>query len=177
MCDTDLIYSFYDANFPEHDKSNKIHPTAIIFPGVKLGKNNIIGAYCVIGGNGEIRNTKKFEGTVEIGDNNVISEYVNIQRPKTAGEKTVVGNNNIIMAHCHIAHDCKIGDNTEICAGSVLAGYVTIKSGAKIKVGVKVRNRMIIEENTIVGIGSVVVKNVEENTVVVGNPAKKLIKK
>ena len=38
-----------------YDESNEIHETAIIFPNVKIGKNNIIGAYSVIGGNGEIR--------------------------------------------------------------------------------------------------------------------------
>jgi UDP-N-acetylglucosamine acyltransferase len=171
MCDTDLIYSLYETNHG-HDPSNKIHPTAIIYPGVKIGKNNIIGAYCVIGGNGEIRGTEVFEGSVEIGDGNVFSEFINVHRPKVAGQITRIGNNNIIMAHSHIAHDCNIGDNTEICAGVVLAGYVTVKDKAKLKVGVTVRNRKTIGEGALVGIGSVVVSDIPDGEVVVGVPAK-----
>ena len=34
---------------------NFIHRTAIIYPNAKLGKGNHIGAYTVIGSNGEIR--------------------------------------------------------------------------------------------------------------------------
>lgn len=141
-----------------------------------MGKNNIIGAYCVIGSNGEIRNTKEFNGIVEIGDGNVISELVTIQRPAQAGAKTVIGNDNLIMAHSHIGHDVQIGDNCEICTGSILGGYAVIESGAKIKLGVTVRNRKRIGKNALVGLGAAVVKDVEENAVVVGNPAKPLQK-
>ena len=58
-------------------KGNDIHYTAIIYPNVKMGKGNKIGPYCVIGSDGEIRDCKNFEGFVEIGDNNVISEKKN----------------------------------------------------------------------------------------------------
>ncbi|HSG61669.1 MAG TPA: hypothetical protein VLA24_09570, partial [Pseudomonadales bacterium] len=63
------------------DLSNDIHPTAIIYDCVDIGRGNKIGAYAVIGSNGEIRNCKEFNGRVVIGDGNVISEHVTIQRP------------------------------------------------------------------------------------------------
>ena len=161
----------YDPNSRFHE-SNEIHHTAIIHDNVKLGKNNKIGAYCVIGSNGEIRNVERFQGDVIIGDGNIISELVTIQRPAEKNQSTVIGNNNIIMAHSHIGHDVKINDNNEICTGCILGGYSSIGSNNKLKLGVTVRNRKIIEDNILIGMGSVVVKNVKSNSVIYGNPAK-----
>lgn len=153
---------------------NLIHRTAIIHPNVKLGKGNIIGAYCVIGGNGEMRNVSQndFQGHVVIGDDNVISEVVTIQRPFNKGQTTKIGSRNIIMAHCHIGHDAKIYDDTEICTGTIIGGYCQVHFRAKIKLKCVVRNRIVIASDAIVGMGSVVTKNVEQKQVVYGNPAK-----
>ncbi len=162
----------YNPNARFHE-SNEIHETAIIYDNVSMGKNNKIGAYSVIGSDGEIRGAKAFKGRVVIGDNNIVSELVTIQRPANESE-TVIGNDNIVMAHSHIGHDAKIGDNCEISSGSIIGGYAIIKNGAKIKLGCIVRNRKEIGEDSIVGMGAVVVKNVEPKTIVVGNPAKPL---
>lgn len=152
---------------------NSIHKTAIVHPNVKLGKGNVIGAYAVIGSNGEIRgvNQNDFKGRVVIGDNNVISEFVSIQRPFNEGEETFIGDNNIIMAHSHIGHDVLIYDNCEICSGTIIGGYAIIHSGVKLKLGVTVRNRIVIGDNVIIGLGSVVTKDIQEG-VAYGNPAR-----
>lgn len=155
---------------------NEIHPTAIIYPNVKMGTGNKIGPYTVIGGDGEIRGVKNFEGFIEIGDNNIISELVTIQRPMEENKKTKIGSNNIIMAHSHIGHDVELGDNCEISSGSIIGGYAKISDRVKIKLGVTIRNRITVGENVIVGMGSVVVKNIEPNKIVVGNPAKEFVK-
>lgn len=160
----------------DYRKNNQIHDTAIIYPNVKIGKGNIIGPYCVIGSNGEIRDQKEFLGEVIIGDNNVISELVTIQKPAVKEQQTIIGSNNIIMAHSHIGHDAKIGNNCEISTGAIIGGYAEIGNGAKIKLGVTIRNRVKIGPLALVGMGSVVVKNVDSNDVVVGNPAKHLEK-
>lgn len=152
---------------------NKIHHTAIIYPCVKLGTGNIIGPYSVIGSNGEIRGKKfdEFKGSVSIGNNNVISEHVTIQRPFEE-QSTVIGNDNLIMAHSHIGHDVHIGDQCEICTGTIIGGYTIIESGVKLKLGVTVRNRLRIGMKSLIGLGSTVVKNVPADSIEYGNPSK-----
>ncbi len=164
--------NLYHTDWIEID-GNHIHPTAIIYPNVKLGTGNWIGAYTVIGSNGEIRgkDQKEFQGNVSIGDNNVISEHVTIQRPFEF-RTTYIGNDNLIMAHSHIGHDVKILDNFELCTGANTGGYTIIKSGVNVRQGATLRNRLTIEENALIGLGSSVVKDVKEGSIVYGNPAK-----
>ncbi len=168
-------HSIYEQSF-DFDESNQIHPTAIIYPNVTMGHNNIIGAYCVIGSNGEIRGMQEFEGSVSIGSGNTISELVTIQRPAMAGKQTVIGDKNIIMAHTHIGHDAVIGDNCELSTGAIVGGYCRIENDSKIKLGVTIRNRKVIGRGAVVGMGAVVTKDIDPGLVVVGNPAKPLIK-
>ena len=155
------------------DGWNKIHKTAIVHPNVTLGKGNTIGAYSVIGGNGEIRDVDQsdFKGEVIIGDNNVISEMVTIQRPYEENKKTRIGSNCIIMAHAHIGHNARIYDRVEICSGCIIGGYATVFPDSRIKIGAKVRNRISIFSGAVVGMGAVVTKHVPIRTTVYGNPA------
>ena len=164
--------NLYETDWIEID-GNHVHRTAIIYPNVKLGTGNWIGAYSVIGSNGEIRgkDQKLFKGNVTIGDNNVISEHVTIQRPFEF-RNTYIGDNNIIMAHSHIGHDVKVLDNCEICTGVIIGGHTIIESNVKIKLGCTLRNRLRVGSNSLIGLGSVVVKDVEKDTVVYGVPAK-----
>lgn len=163
--------NLYEYDFINID-GNYIHRTAVIHENVKIGKGNWIGAYTVIGSNGEIRGVsqKDFKGNVSIGDNNIISEHVTIQRPYDF-RSTYIGSNNIIMAHAHVGHDVKILDNCEICTGVIIGGYTVIENGVKIKLGATLKNRLRIGSNSLIGLGSVVVKDVENNAIVYGNPA------
>ena len=166
MCDTDLIYQLED--------SNDIHPTAIIYDNVVMGRGNTIGAYTVIGSNGEIRNVDEFRGYVKIGDNNTISEHVTIQRPADQYHATAIGNDNIIMAHTHVGHDAIIGNNCELSTGVIIGGYAVIEDNVMLKLGVTIRNRKRVSKGLKVGMGSNVVCDIEGEGVYIGTPAKKM---
>lgn len=164
----------YDSDWINTD-GNYIHHTAIINKDfVEMGTGNVIGPYTCIGTNGEIRGKhfKDFKGKVVIGDNNTISEHVTIQRPLEKYMSTNIGSRNIIMAHSHIGHDAVIGNDCEISTNSVIGGYSYIWHKAKLKLSCTIRNRIIIGTNAVIGMGSVVVKDVESGQVVYGNPAK-----
>jgi len=163
----------YDTQWINID-GNHIHRTAIVHDNVKMGTGNWIGAYSVIGGNGEIRGVDQrgFKGHVLIHNNNIISEHVTIQRPYNEDECTLIGDNNIIMAHAHIGHDAYVGDGCEICSGVIIGGYAEVVGGSKIKMRAVIRNRISIGPYVTVGMGSVVTKDIRGKKTVYGNPAK-----
>jgi UDP-N-acetylglucosamine acyltransferase len=145
------------------NKSSYIDSNASIGKNVKIGAFCNIGPNVIIGDNAEIishvniegntkigKNTKIFpfasigsapqdlkyngeDSFLEIGDNNVIREYVTINPgTKAGGSKTIIGNNNLLMISSHVAHDCNIGNNVVIANNVPLGGHVTIEDSVVI---------------------------------------------
>lgn len=77
---------------------------------------------------------------------------------------------------CHIAHNVRIGRNSFIVAHTLIGGSVTIGENCWVSTS-NIRNLLTIEDDSFIGIGSTVVKNVKKNTMVYGNPAKEKEKK
>jgi UDP-N-acetylglucosamine acyltransferase len=123
----------------------EVGPYSVIGEHVEIGAGTRIGAHVVIDGHTRIgrRNTvwhsssigappqdKKYAGEptgVEIGDDNVIREFVTINRG-TAQDVGVtrLGNENWIMAYVHFAHDCQVGNKTIFANLAQIAGHVTV---------------------------------------------------
>jgi len=94
----------------------------------KIGKNTKIFPFASIGTPPQDLKYKGESNSLEIGENNVIREYVTINPgTKGGGEKTVVGNDCLLMISSHIAHDCYIGNNVVIANNVPLGGHVTIE--------------------------------------------------
>ncbi len=68
-----------------------------------------------------------------------------------------------------------IGENTMITSPVHVCGSVTIGHNCHIA-GSVIRNQRSVGDYATVGLGAVVVKDVEKGTVVVGNPAKPMVK-
>ena len=98
-----------------------------------VGKGTKIYPFASIGTAPQDLKYKGEANSLEIGENNVIREYVTIN-PGTAGggSKTVVGNNCLFMISSHVAHDCKIGNNVVIANNVPLGGHVTIEDSVVI---------------------------------------------
>ncbi|RLB04407.1 MAG: acyl-[acyl-carrier-protein]--UDP-N-acetylglucosamine O-acyltransferase [Deltaproteobacteria bacterium] len=123
----------------------EIGPYAIIGERVKIGEGTRIGPHVivdkwtVIGEGCQIYQYASLgtppqhlryngeETYVIIGNNNIIREFVTINRGTPFGNgKTVLGDNNFIMAYAHIAHDCIIGSHVIMASYAGLAGHVEI---------------------------------------------------
>ena len=99
----------------------------------KLGKGTKIFPFASIGTPPQDLKYKGESNSLEIGENNIIREYVTIN-PGTegGGGKTVIGNNCLLMISSHIAHDCKIGNGVVIANNVPLGGHVTIEDSVVI---------------------------------------------
>jgi len=129
------------------DEGVEIGPHAVIGQNVKIGKGTRIGASAVIDGwttigeNNRISQLAsvgappqdiKYKGeptTLEIGNNNVIREFVTMHCGSPSGTgKTIVGNSNMFMSYSHIAHDCIVGNNVIMANSATLAGHVMVEN-------------------------------------------------
>lgn len=136
----------------------------------ELGARNRINPHCVIGTEPESRG-KGPSGMIIIGDDNVLTEFTVIQRG-TGDRDTEIGNNNFIMDNVHIAHDNKLFNNITIAPNVVLAGHVIIQDGATIGIGSSIHQFSTIGAYCMVGMGSIVTKDVPPFSLVSGTPAK-----
>ena len=79
---------------------------------IKIGKNNRFFPFCVIGGEPQDYKFKGEESNVEIGDNNIIREYVSINGGSDVGNVlagtknlTKICNNCYLYISSHVDHD------------------------------------------------------------------------
>ncbi len=83
-----------------------------------------------------------------------------------------IGNHCVINTSATIDHDCEIEDYVHISPNAALAGNVKVREGAQVGIGASVKQNVTIGKWSIVGAGAVIVKDVPDNVVVVGNPAR-----
>lgn len=83
-----------------------------------------------------------------------------------------IGNGAICNTGCIIEHECVVGEFSHIGPGAVLCGNVTVGEGTFIGASSVIRQGISIGKNAMVGAGSVIIKNLQDNEVVAGNPAR-----
>lgn len=86
--------------------------------------------------------------------------------------KTKLGLATIINTSASVDHECNIGQGVHIGPGATLAGCVTIDDYSFVGTGAIILPRIKIGKNVIIGAGAVVTKNIPDNVIVYGNPAK-----
>ena len=73
-----------------------------------------------------------------------------------------------------VEHECVIGDFAHIAPGTVLGGNVKVGRNSFIGAGSVVKPGIVIGDDVIVGAGTVVIRNLPDNSKVVGNPQRYL---
>jgi len=146
----------------------RVHPAAVIGPGVRIGEFCVIEQDVIIGSHsmlepyvyikrwttlgeeneisaGTVLGTdpfdKNFTGErsyLKIGNRNKIREHYTISRGTEPESITEVGDENFIMSSGHIAHNSKIGSGTVIASCALIAGHVEVEDQAFISGGVVV---------------------------------------
>jgi acetyltransferase-like isoleucine patch superfamily enzyme len=148
-----------------------------VAPDVRLGKDVKLSPFVNLYG-------------CEVGDNTKIGAFVEIQK------NAKVGQNCKISSHTFVCEGVSIEDNVFVGHGVVFINDLfprattaqgdlqtekdwkvertLVKKGASIGSGATILANVVIGENAMVGAGSVVTRDVPDNAIVAGNPAKVL---
>lgn len=164
-------YSVISANVEIGDNCT-IGPHVVIKGPTRIGNNNRILQFASVG---EDPQDKKYAGEATelvIGDNNLIREFVTINRGTVQDRGiTRIGNDNWIMSYVHIAHDCEIGNNTIFSNSASLAGHVTVQDYAILGGFTLVHQFCSVGEHAFTGMNSVIAKDVPPYILVSGHMA------
>jgi len=159
-------------------RNDGIHPTAVIMDCVVIGKRVMVGPYTIVGtisvanrrdNKGRLINFPQI-GRVIIEDNVEIHSHVCIDRGALGD--TVIGEGTKIDNLVHIAHNVKIGKHCFIVANVMLGGSCSIGDYSWIAPSVSILNGIKIGKNCTIGMGSVVMHDIPDNSVAYGVPAK-----
>lgn len=154
-----------------------IEHNVVIQGRVRIGENCYIQSGAVIGIAGfgfskdaETKRRTRVEhfGGVEIGDDVFIASHVNIERGTI--DNTVIGSGVKIAPSTLIAHNNVIGEDTIIISSAL---YGSVKVGARSYIAAStVENQMVIGDDTVIGMGSVVNTPIGDHVIAYGTPAK-----
>jgi len=167
-----------------------------------IEKNVSIGNSCSIGSNTIIRNTL-IKNNVKILDNCVIGKHgfgffpikgKNLRYPhigivliednceigcgatidRGSMSNTIIGKNSYLDNQIHIAHNVKIGNNSIIAGQVGIAGSSTLGNNIKIGGQAGISGHLKIGDNVEIAGGSGVIRNIPDNSKVMGYPAKNI---
>jgi sugar O-acyltransferase (sialic acid O-acetyltransferase NeuD family) len=106
--------------------------------------------------------------TTILGEGNYIGSFCKL------GEDSKIGNFNFINECTILAHDTLIGDYNHLAPNTSMGGNAVIGSENLIGTATIILPKIKIGNNNKIGAGAVVIKDTEDNSVYVGNPAKKI---
>jgi len=169
----------------------QVGPFAVIGSEVEVGAGTTIASHVVIAGRtrvgrgnrifqfasvGEIPQDRKYGGeptATEIGDDNVIREFVTIHAGTVLDRGTTsIGDRNWLLAYVHVAHDCVVGNDTTFSNNAQLAGHVVVGDHAVLGGFVGVHQFCRIGAYAMVAAGSIVLQDVPPFVTASGFPAK-----
>lgn len=103
---------------------------------------------------------------------NVIGDGVNIMTNTVITNDIILGRGSLINLACTIGHDVEIGKFVELCPDVNVSGNCKIGNYTFIGTNTTILPGVEIGSNVIIGAGSVVSKNIPDNSLALGLPAK-----
>jgi UDP-N-acetylglucosamine acyltransferase len=137
-----------------------------------MGERNRVCEHAVLGGEPQDVKFRGGPSRLEIGDDNLIREFVTVHRASDEGGATLVGSRNFLMVGAHVAHDCRVGDDNVFANGAALAGYITVEDHVFLSSNVGAHQFVRFGRYAMVGGKSKIVQDVLPFFLTDGNPAR-----
>lgn len=144
-------------------------PGVVLYIGSKIGSHNLLGDFCSIREECEVGSNCIISRNVSVNYNTIIGDYTKIMDNTHITGNMKIGNHVFISVLVATTNDNTMGRegyNEDHVQGAIIGDNVTIGAAANILPGVT------IGDNVIVGASACVTKNIEENKVVMGIPAR-----
>jgi acetyltransferase EpsM len=87
---------------------------------------------------------------------------------------TTIGKNCILLPNSYVGHDSVLEDYVSIANNACIGANVKVGYGSHIGTNAATREKLVLGRYSVVGMGSVVLNDVPEGGIVVGNPAQLL---
>jgi UDP-N-acetylglucosamine acyltransferase len=176
--------------------TERIHASAVIGDGVELGERVAIGPGAVLLGpltvgddcwigpgvvlgtppeitsaphNSDWTSAQQQSGVV-IGARTVIRELSTVHQGSY--RPTTIGADSWLLNRVYVAHDCQLGDHVTLSAGVSLGGHILVGAGVNVGMNAVVHQRRVIAPGAMVGMGTVVTKDIPPYSLVYGNPVR-----
>jgi UDP-3-O-[3-hydroxymyristoyl] glucosamine N-acyltransferase len=136
--------------FPPLTAERGIHPSAIVAPSAKIGKNVSIGPYSIIG------------------DNVTIGDDVSILAHCVIYHDALIGDGVLIHSHCVVREACRLGDRVILQNNVVIGGdgFGYAKRGDNSWLKIRQAGIVIIEDDVEIGAGAAIDRATIGSTVV-----------
>ena len=153
---------------------NKTQQPAFIGKNCKLDETVILGVQGLKIANSPNGSKLQFKhtGGIVIEDDVEIGPYSVVHRGTM--NDTIIKRGCKFGAYTNIGHNCEIGENTIMAASVILNGGVKVGKNCWFASGSLIKHHIDICDNVVIGLGAVVVKDITEPGIYIGNPAKYL---
>lgn len=181
----DIFLANNESNITILDDNSKINDTLLDFPIINFEQVDYLESnskmIIAIGDNYTRQKiSKRWRGKYNtlIHPSAIVSNYSKIgdgtvvMPGAIVNSSSTIGNHAIINSGAIVEHDCILSDFVHICPNAALAGNVRVDVGSHVGIGACVKQGIKIGKWVTVGAGSVIVKDVPDYAVVVGNPGK-----
>lgn len=148
--------------------TDNIHSSALIHPTALIGFDGYGFARDVDGTLVKVNHA----GNVVIEKEVVIRAFVTVDR--AVNGSTIIGEGSKLDHKVHVAHNVKIGKWNTFANGCVIEGSCQVGDYNTFGTNVIVQRKVKVGSNCKFGSGTVIVKDVPDNSIMVGNPARYL---
>lgn len=100
-----------------------------------------------------------------------------IKKAALISPEAIIGNNTTLQAFVAVGHGAVIGKHCQIATHSVIGGETVVGDCVYIGLNCPVKEKVILGSNSVVSAGAAVLRDIPENVIVMGNPARIIAKK